>query len=161
MKAKKNKNKNKKKDNEKNKVGRPTKYKPEYCEKMIKWFDRELTVLKEVEKVSPAGVVTIKEEKPNKPPMFGEFCRTILKVHHSTMLLWVQEHKEFSEAYKDCKEIQKEFIIMGCLMGIFNSSFGRFTLKNISDWRDHVIESQDKDEKNAIVLAYSLNENQA
>ena len=35
----------------KKKVGRPTKYRPEFCQQMIEWFDRELTILKEVEKI--------------------------------------------------------------------------------------------------------------
>lgn len=142
----------------KKKVGRPTKYRPEFCQQMIEWFDRELTILKEVEKISPCGAITIMEEKPNKPPMFGDFARNKIKTNHQTMLEWTKKFPEFNEAYKECKEIQQEFIIMGCLMGHLNSSFGRFTMKNISDWRDKIETDSSKDEKedNTLKLAYSL-----
>lgn len=67
------KNKNKKEGQTEKKRGRPTKYRPEFCQMMVEWFDRELTEIVECERATSNGaVVTIKEEKPIRPPMFGE-----------------------------------------------------------------------------------------
>ena len=149
------KNKKKKKETKEKKVGRPTKYKPEFCKMMVNWFDRELTQFKNAEKISMGEVITVKEEVANTPPMFGQFARKVAKVRHETMIKWCEQYPEFHKAYKECKNIQKEWIIMGCLTGYLNSSFGRFTLKNISDWRDNV-ETHISTDKGGIKLAYSL-----
>lgn len=144
----------KKKKKKKNKAGRPTLYKKEYCNLMINFFVRDLTREVEVEKIEYGKAVIIKEDKPNYPPMFGAFAREI-GVSHATLIDWTKKHKEFLEAYKECKEIQKEHIVMACLMGIYNANFGRFTMKNISDWRDNV-DTHISTDKGGIKLAYSL-----
>lgn len=137
------------------KRGRPTKYKKEFCDRMVEWFDRELTILKEVDKIEYGKVVKVEAEAPNEPPMFGTFARQELGIYHQTMITWTKQYPEFNEAYRECKQIQRDFIVMGCLMGHLNSNFGRFTMKNISEWRDN-IETHVSTDKNNITLAYAL-----
>lgn len=125
----------------KNKGGRPTSYKKKYCEEIIKYFDK-----------SPID----EKGQPAKPPMFGAFARHI-GVYHQTMLDWVKKYPEFDEAYREAKQMQQEIIIIGCLVGVYNASFGRFTMKNISEWRDN-IDTHISTDKGGIKLAYSLKE---
>lgn len=134
-------------------AGRPTTYKKKYGQMMIDWFDRELTVLKDVQRVEYGKVVVVQEEAPNKPPMFGVFARKVIGVYYQTLVDWKHKYPEFNDAYNECKRIQQEFIIMGCLMGHLNANFGRFTMKNISTWRDNVTD-QVTTAKGGIALAY-------
>ena len=52
------------------------------------------------------------------------------------MLNWTKVHKEFSVAYSISKELQKEFLITNGLLGLYDSSFAKFTAKNITDMGD-------------------------
>lgn len=143
--------------NPKSKGGRPSKYKKEYCQLMINWFSRDLTREVEVEKIEYGKAVKINEIQPNYPPMFGAFAREI-GVSHATLIDWTKKNKEFLEAYNECKQIQRDHIVMGCLMGIYNANFGRFTMKNISEWRDK-IETHIDNGKGGLKLAYKLEAN--
>ena len=128
-------------EKKKKKVGKPTSYKKRYCKDIIDFFN--------IEPVNKKGL-------PVKPPMFGAFARKI-GVYHQTMLDWVKKYPEFDEAYKEAKNMQQEIIIVGCLLNAYSASFGRFTMKNISDWRDN-IDTHVSTDKGGFKLAYSLKE---
>jgi len=136
-------------------AGRPTKYKKEYCEMMIDFFNRDVTRIVETEEMQLGKKTIRKERLPNYPPMFGKFARDVLKINHCTLLEWVKKYDEFAKAYNECKVIQREHIIIGCLMGVYNGNFGRFTMKNISDWRDNV-DTHISTDRGGLKLAYSL-----
>lgn len=94
------------------KMGAPTKYKPEYCEGMIKYFTTS-----------------------GKFPFFSEYSRKI-QVNTDTLQEWKKVHANFSVSFKECKEIQKERLVRGALTNDLNSTFSIFTAKNILGWRD-------------------------
>lgn len=115
--------------------GRPTKYKSEYCDEMIDYFDRELTETVAKDAVSARGVVQVAEERATDLPLFQDFAVRI-GVHIDTLHEWKKVHKEFSEAYKRCKNMQMRHLVMNAMQGRYSNSFAIFTAKNILGWRD-------------------------
>lgn len=106
-------------------MARPTKYKPEYCQQMINFFS-----------VDPTK--TIKDKIiPNDLPTFEKFsadigvCREVLKE-------WREKHEAFFNAYKKCKELQKNILVQNGLQGHYQPAFAIFTAKNMTDMRDTV-----------------------
>jgi hypothetical protein len=121
---------------EKRKEGRPTKYKKEYCDEIITFFDRELYHKELIEvKVKGGGTKEEFREVPNDIAFFSEFARKI-GVTTSSLDRWVHKYPEFRDAYKKAQQIQKEFLIKNGLAGRYNPTFAIFTAKNITDMRD-------------------------
>ena len=137
--------------------GRPTKYKPQYAEEMIKFFDCvkfNRVVKSEKTTIKSNGTKEIWTEymyQTNDLPTFAKFARKI-GVSHDALADWVDvkwpkdyekkelagKHKypEFSEAYNSCKQLQKEFLIDNAIKGFIPPATYIFTAKNISDMRD-------------------------
>lgn len=117
------------------KNGRPTKYKPEYCEEIVGYFSAK--PFDEVE--TPYGPKKV----ANPMPTFHKFAQFI-GVNEDTVVEWVKaedkdgnlKYPEFSAAYKRAKELQKWFLIENGLNGVYNATFAIFTAKNITDMRD-------------------------
>lgn len=108
--------------------GRPSKYKPEYVDGIVAWFEEKI--------------------KAKELPFLSKWARTVAGVSEQTSITWTEKEPEFFEAYKKAKEIQKEFLIYGGLTGLFNSTFAIFTAKNITDMRDQTqIDHTTKGEK--------------
>lgn len=116
--------------------GRPTKYKTEYCEKLIEFFDIEPTA--EVPVVTTFKNGTTREStelRANDLRFLSAFARKI-GVCHDTLCEWCKVYPEFSEAYARAKALQKEHLIICGLQDLYNSRFAMFTAKNITDMRD-------------------------
>jgi len=94
------------------KKGAPTKYTEEHCQHIIQFF-----------------------KDSNGLPFFSAYAREI-DVDADTLHEWKKVHPDFSEAYKECKAIQKEHLVNKALQGEYNPSFSIFTAKNIIGWRD-------------------------
>lgn len=100
--------------------GRPSKYKEEYCQTIREYF---------------AKPVLDKDGKLNTPPtLYGFASQT--KVCHDTLHEWAKNHPNFSEAMKECKATQSQFIIDATFTGKSNPAFSIFMMKNICGWRD-------------------------
>ncbi len=121
----------------KNKGGRPTKYKPEYCEAIVAFFSKDPTTLKEVTSITKKGITTHKVEVPEKLPLLSAFARSI-DVDEDTLLNWTKEHPEFFGAYTRAKALQKEFLIHNGLAGLYDTKFAMFVAVNCTDMRDKV-----------------------
>ena len=122
----------------KKKVGRPTKYDRKYCRELIKFFSVDATrVVEDMRKLSADGgsASIIKRRVSNEMPTFAKFARKI-GVNQDTLHEWKKKHEEFSESYKQAKELQEEFLINIGLSGVTNASFVIFAMKNICGWRD-------------------------
>ncbi len=123
--------------------GRPTEYKPEFCQLMIEFFNVPLTrsvLIKRTEKALREGfskpeVIEEYEEKGEILPVFLQFARTI-GVIPNTLLVWADKHPEFKVSYNLCKEIQKNHLMQNGCQGNYNAAFGIFTAKNITDMKD-------------------------
>jgi hypothetical protein len=103
--------------------GRPTKYNLTWSNKLIEFFDVDL--------IKGNGM----RREANAMPTFEGFCFKN-KIHHSTLLDWCDKHEEFSEAYAWCKNKQKEMIIQGGMLGLYNAQFTIFVAKNVTDMKD-------------------------
>jgi hypothetical protein len=116
--------------------GRPTIFKEEYCEQIIKYFDIEPYEIKKIEKTNRDGT---KEEKfielVSDLPLFSKFAVKI-GVHRETLLNWCKKYPEFLDAYKKAKELQRNILITNGLRGNYQTAFAIFTAKNVTDLRD-------------------------
>lgn len=108
-----------------NNGGRPSKYKPEYCDKIIEHFD----ITPFSDKVSIHGPI------PNLFPTFERFAHSI-GVHRDTLHEWCTKHKEFSDAYKRAHDLQFAVYQEGVMSKAWNSTFAIFLGKNIFDLVD-------------------------
>lgn len=120
------------------KVGRPTKYDQKYCGELIKFFSVNATrVVEDMRKLSADGSNSgsIQRRVANEMPTFAKFARKI-GVNQDTLHEWKKRYKEFSESYKQAKELQEEFLINIGLSGVTSASFVIFTMKNVCGWRD-------------------------
>ena len=126
--------------NTKKRVGRPTKYKPEYCQKLIDYFNQPLTVKKTV--VNKQGDL-VEIDAPNNYPMFCKFAFD-MNIDVATIRHWghaVDEHgnpkhPEFHAAYKQAKCLQEYMLVNSGLQGIYDKTFAIFTAKNVIGYRD-------------------------
>lgn len=121
---------------DKSKGGRPSKYRPEFCQEIINFFDVEHTTMKTFQSFRKDGsVVTITREVANQLPTFERFAVNC-GVHTDTLVEWTKVHEEFSVAYKTAKHLQKEMLNDLALRGFYNPTYTQFVAKNITDMKD-------------------------
>ena len=95
--------------------GAPTKYKPEYCQKIIEYFDvKPYDSLKD-ENGNDTGL-------PPDPPSISGFAESI-GVHRETLGNWAKKHREFFDTLKLVKQKERLFIRYAGLAGIYDSRF--------------------------------------
>lgn len=121
-------------------LGRPTKYKDEYSDMLVDYFD-----------IEPFESVTLKDSKggerteliPSKFPTLARFA-AIIGVTRDTLYEWSTaknkdgelKHPDFSYAYKRAKDFQEALLVEGAMAGAFQANFSIFTAKNVLGWRD-------------------------
>lgn len=96
--------------------GAPSKYRPEYCQSIVEYFDHPTswalnTDAKGSAKAVPAG----------KLPTFERYAAN-LGVTSRTLLFWQEAHPEFKEAYEIAKSLQKAFILELSAAGVGNNN---------------------------------------
>lgn len=129
----------KKKETIKRPVGRPSKYKPEYCENIIEYFTRPLiknVVTKTITKGDGSEEV-VEEIKGVAPATIFGFAASI-DVSIDTINEWTRVHPEFSDAVSKAKAIQANHLITNASEGLVPNSFAIFMMKNITNWVDKV-----------------------
>ena len=120
----------------KRKLGRPTLYRPEYCDMLIEYFDIEPTREVTRQIVNKAGeVVELVQTVPNDLPTLAGFCCKI-HVHRDTLQEWAKVHPSFSVAIKHAKEHQERILVSNGITGFYDKTFAIFTAKNLISWRD-------------------------
>ncbi len=65
-------------------------------------------------------------EGSGAPPSFDKFARSIGTT--LAVLLSFRGHKKFDEAYTECNEIRRDYLIDGALTKRFDSSFTKYLL---------------------------------
>lgn len=103
--------------------GRPTDYRPEYCQKMVDFFDRDYTQEKHG-----------KIEACDFPSIAG-FARK-LKVTKQTLYNWGEKHPPFFDVLEQCRGIQEDILISNALKGSYSAPFTQFLLKNTHGFKD-------------------------
>lgn len=93
-------------------AGRPTKYKPEYCQGIIDYF-----------------------HDSEGCPLIQDYAHSI-GVNKTTLYEWEQNYPDFSNAIKTAREMQESKLVSGALTGKFQQAFSIFMAKNIIGWRD-------------------------
>lgn len=125
-------------------IGRPTKYRPEYCERIIEFFDRDPIETREViikdEKGDPALDDKGEVKKrivtgPCQCPTFEKFSAD-LSVSRSTLMEWTKSFPEFQVAYTKARGMQANIMMVNGMSGAYNAAFTNLSMKNMHGWRD-------------------------
>lgn len=115
--------------------GRPTKYTPEMCDDIIKFFDRPLYIKKTIRKFVDGEEQIIEQEVPNRTPFFIHWCMKH-NLNVETPSEWAKKFPEFSVAYNKAKTLQEQFLVEHGIKGDHNGFMTFQTLKNVAGWRD-------------------------
>lgn len=129
--------------------GRPSKYKPIFCKKIIEFFSvekaKQYIKSERITKKSNGTEEIFREYgwMPNDLPTFNRFARSI-KVNEDTVVEWAKavdkanrlKYPEFSASYNIAKQLQKEFLNDNALKGFHPPASYIFVAKNITDMRD-------------------------
>jgi hypothetical protein len=150
-----------------NKGGRPTDFDPKYTKELVSFFDIEAykkEVMESNKEYFADGRLKKQFDKfkfvPNKMPTLYRFARKI-DVAYSTVWRWAEKGEtlqklndkseemvwkeeldkdfvEFCNAYKEAKELQKDFLISLGLAGATPPASFIFVAKNVTDMKDKV-----------------------
>ena len=116
-------------------AGRPTKYKKQYCEEIIRFFDVPQTKIQKVTQITASGVTEFNKEVPENLPTIIGFARKI-GVLSETLKEWADKYEEFSVSYRKALEIEKEFLIQNGLKGFYQPNIFQFIASNLTDMRN-------------------------
>lgn len=127
---------------EKRPVGRPSSFKEEYAEDLIRFFDTSVYTI--VEHTDEKGNKHT-EKVLNPFPTLARFA-TKVGVTRETLHEWATakndngelKHPEFAYAYKRAKDFQEALLVEGAIGGMYQANFSIFTAKNVLGWRDKV-----------------------
>ena len=118
--------------------GRPTTFRPEYCQSIIDFFTRDSWELvydaKGTAKVIP---------KDNIPTLI-RWC-TSLGIHRRTVYDWIKTIPEFADAHDTAMELQKAFLMES---GIVHGSggFASFMLKCVHGMQEPKADADEKED---------------
>jgi hypothetical protein len=127
--------------------GRPTKYRKEYCDQLVKFFSKKpYRKYKVLTTDRRSGREYIDEEtRAVEFPTLEIFAHKI-GVNTDTIVQWASlvypedheyagqlKHPEFAAAYTRAKQLQKHILVVNGLMGYYNGSFATFVATNFTD----------------------------
>lgn len=117
--------------------GRPTKYKSEYCNMIVEYFNKPPFTTIYKKEYHKDG--ELKAEVPilvaNELPTFQGFAEEI-EVHIDTLNEWTKTHAEFSEAYARAKQNQERIWLVNGMQNLYNAQFAMFFGKNCLGYKD-------------------------
>jgi len=105
------------------KLGRPTKYKPHYCQDLIDYF-----TVPRPDLGNPQGMVYF-------PTMYGFAAR--VGVSDETIAEWCHHYPDFSRAYTIAQQLGRNQLIHGGLTEKYNASFAKFVGVNMGLISEH------------------------
>ncbi len=126
--------------------GQPTKYKADYCDKLIEFFDIEPWEERKIPHYKKEGkskkYIAWTEIKllPVKMPSLTKFAK-FLNICRTTVYNWADSkhasfQEEFLNALTHARQIRKEWLIDGGLAGIFPPSSFKYVASNVTDMSD-------------------------
>lgn len=127
-------------------VGRPTEYRAEYCDEMIRFFDIPVqSVVESEEPDGNGGLRTVKRVVINTFPTITRFASK-LGVTRQTLHEWATithadgtlKYPEFAYAYARAKDFQDALLVEGGLSGCYEGRFATLAAKNLIGWKDQV-----------------------
>lgn len=119
--------------------GRPTKYKKEYCQELIDYFDQppQEPLYKKTYFIN--GQVKSEDPvvQPQEFPTFQGFAHFI-GIDVVTLERWRDKHPEFCRAYTRAKQIQEDVWLRESMAGRYNAQFAKFFGVNCLGYKDKV-----------------------
>ena len=112
--------------------GKPLRYQPEFCTRLLAFFDVAPFTVTEVPKRD--GSVTLVETAAELPT-FAAFAK-LLGTTCDVLESWEQKHPAFREAARKARDLQGNILIQNSLRGNYSASFAVFTAKNLLGWKD-------------------------
>jgi hypothetical protein len=127
------------------KIGRPTLYRPEYCEQLVAFFTVEptKTVTRTTVSKKSGEPVSYEVEVPNTLPTLQAFAANI-GVTTVTMRSWAKAHPDFGEAVARAKELAENHLVQNGLAGHYNPGFCIFVAKNYTPMRDVTVHENEE-----------------
>ena len=113
--------------------GRPTKYKPEYCQRMVEYFN--VDPYREITRVNEKTGKEYTQRTANSLPTLVGFAVSI-GVSRMTIQNWGKKHPEFFYAVTRAKASAEHMLVTNALLGLYNPQFSVFVAKNYTDMRD-------------------------
>lgn len=144
-------------DMAKKKVGRPTKYKDEYCDLILDHFNQPLYIYEDEERMSASGAIkNVKVKRPNDMPTFERFAFNV-GVLPDTLTDWCKANEKFSRAYTHCKGIQREFITTHALGKNYSEGFSKFfAINNLGMVEKSELRTENEHKHEGYGLAFDL-----
>ncbi len=121
-------------------IGRPTLYKPEYCELIIEYFNRDPIETVKIEKMDESGECYDPPKfkmvrEPCQCPTFEYFSAKI-GVTRQTVSSWCKTYPEFLTAYETARAYQANIMLVNGMSGAYNAGFTGLSMKNMHGWKD-------------------------
>ena len=114
-------------------IGRPTLYRPEYCQELIECFDIE--PYREITRVHQRTGNEYTERIANILPSLVGFAAKI-GVSRMTIQNWGKKYPDFLYAVTCAKACAEHILVTNALLGLYNAQFSIFVAKNYTDLRD-------------------------
>jgi len=116
--------------------GRPTKYKPEYCQEIVDYFSGPLTELITKAVITKDGKVKEIQELKATPVKWLEDFAWDRGTSTKIMEEWAQRYPDFRAAYARAKDLQKRHLAQCTIDRLYEPMFAKFLAQNITDMRD-------------------------
>ena len=116
--------------------GRPTKYKPEYCQQLIAYMTQEPWEEVEVTHTNRKGETWTETKLRPRPIRFLTVFAHEIGVTRDTLAEWYRVHPEFSDAYTRAREMQAEHLLQCGFMGLSDPTMTKFAAVNLTDLSD-------------------------
>lgn len=117
--------------------GRPSEFKPEYCQQLLEYFT--VPPYRELPETwyNPDGTVKRESVKlvANPPPHVGGFARKI-GVAKSTIYDWARKYPNFAYSIAHAHDMRRAMIIDNALAGLYNPLFAKLAAANLFGWHD-------------------------
>ena len=110
----------------------PLRYRPEFCERLLAFFDVPPFTVTEVQKKD--GSIALVETAAELPT-FAAFAKQ-LGTTCDVLLAWEKAHPAFMQAAQKARDLQGNILIQNSLRGNYSASFAVFTAKNLLGWKD-------------------------
>ncbi|MBO5011800.1 MAG: hypothetical protein J6C49_05040 [Elusimicrobiaceae bacterium] len=110
----------------------PLRYRPEFCERLLAFFD--VPAFRVTEVMKRDGSVSLVETAAELPT-FASFAKS-LGTTCAVLDGWEKKHPAFREAAQKARDLQSNILIQNSLRGNYSASFAVFTAKNLLGWRD-------------------------
>lgn len=135
------------------KIGRPTTYRPAYCQQLVAFIQRGGPMVTRPMVVSDGkeSGSHIEDHPLGKLPGRFEAFATQLNITMETMSRWQDAQPAFREAYKKAKQIQLHQLLEGLHAGVYSTAGAIFDLKNNHGYRDRD-DSQDPKQLVAFIV---------